>query len=135
MTSENRTEISLEDLEHHEVARRFIGGLNGYPESRDQVLSLLNDPENQERLINESMDHRPAFQGVVHIFEADPLVRIVLDAGRAGYRFRQAVGAVILVKMERLGWQSTRDSYPLEGTCDFKNSKRYIPAPDGGGVR
>ena len=129
MTSENCTEISLEDLEQHEVARKFIDALNSYPEARDRVLSLLNDTENQERLINESMEHRPAFQGVVHIFEADPLVRIVLDAGQAGYRFRQAIGAVILVKMERLGWQSTRNSYPLEGTCDFKNSKRYIPDP------
>ena len=129
MTSENCTEISLEDLEHHEVARRFIGALNGYPEATDQVLSLLNDPENEERLIDESMSHRPAFQGVVHIFESDSLIRIVLDAGRAGYRFRQAAGTVILVKMERLGWQSRRDSRPLEGTRYFKNSKRYIPDP------
>lgn len=135
MTSENCTEISLEDLEEHEVASKFVGALNSYSEARDQVLSLLNNTENEERLIDESMNHRPAFQGVVHIFEADPLIRIVLDAGQAGYRFRQAVGAVILVKMERLGWQSTGDSDPLEGTRYFKNSKRYTQTPDGGGVR
>ena len=75
------------------------------------------------------------FQGIVHIFEADPLIRVVLDTGRDGHRFRQAIGAVILVKMERLGWQSTRDSHPLEGTRYFKNSKRYDRAPDEGRTR
>ena len=135
MTSANPLSIGLEDFKRNEIARRFLGAINAHPEARDRVFDLLNDHTNEQRLVHESESQRPAFQGIVHAFERDPDILSVLETGEEGYRFRQAVGIAVWLKMPMLGWHSTGISRPLKRTLYFKNSKLYIPAPDRGGVR
>ena len=129
MTSTNPLSIGLEDFERNEIARRFLGAPNAYPEARDRVFDLLNNPVNERRLVHESESQSPAFQGIVHTFEEDPDILSVLETGEEGHRFRQAVGIAVWLKMPMLGWHSTGISRPLKGTLYFKSSKLYIPAP------
>lgn len=135
MTSANPLSIGLEDFERNEIARRFLGALNGHPEARDRVFDLLNNHANERQLVYESESQNPAFQGIVHAFEKDPDILRVLETGEEGYRFRQAVGIAVWLKMQMLGWHSTGDSDPLEGTRYFKSSKRYVRALDEGRAR
>lgn len=135
MTSENPLEVGLEDFERNDIARRFLRAINAYPEPRDRVFELLNNHANERRLVHEYVNQRPAFQGVVHAFEEDPDILSVLETGEEGYRFRQAVGIAVRLKMSMLGWRSTGISRPLKGTLYFKNSKCYDRAPDEGRTR
>ena len=135
MTSENPSEVGLEDFERNDIARRFLRAINAHPEARDRVFNLLNDHANEQLLVHESESQRPAFQGIVHAFEGDPDILSVLETGEEGYRFRQAVGIAVWLKMPMLRWHSTGISRPLKRTLYFKSSKLYIPAPDRGGVR
>ncbi|MBW3542647.1 MAG: hypothetical protein KY476_20480 [Planctomycetes bacterium] len=76
----------------------------------DEVLAFFNDDERQRRMEDAEIHHdRPPLAGVVREFESQPQFDRFfreIHGGRTK-RFRQAVGALVRMIMERRGWKKT----------------------------
>jgi len=107
-----------------EIARR--------PEACARLFALLNDPANEQRLIDAQTHKLPALCGIVRFIEADPVIEHVLAEGRAGHRFRQTVGVAVKLKMSRLGWQPTGRKGTVRGAEYFRKAEHYAPGPIAG---
>jgi hypothetical protein len=76
----------------------------------DDVLKFFNDEARQRRMEESEIHHdRPPLAGVVRELEAQPSVDEFLSSKhpRRTKRLRQAVGVVVRMVMERLGWKKT----------------------------
>jgi hypothetical protein len=94
----------------------------------------LNDPANEQRLVDAEMYGMPALAGVVQFIEADPVIATVLDSGTGGFRFRQTVGVVVKLKMAKLGWQTTGRKGAVRGARHFTKAEHYRhDRPEEGG--
>jgi hypothetical protein len=117
--------LTLQDFTADRHAATYVPELDAHPEATRQLLDLLNDPENEQRLIHAEEQQRPALAGVVRLLEGDPAVAEVLATGAAGYRFRQAVGVAIKLKMEELGWTTTGRKGAVPHARHFTKAERY----------
>jgi len=93
-------------------------------------LDFFNDAARQERMTEaEAVHNRPALAGVVAELESHPAFATYLaqDDPRNTYRGRQAVGVIVRMIMERLGWHKTgrRGSLPMAHW--FTRAERYKP--------
>ena len=98
-----QTMVTLESFTADRHAATYVPELDADPNATTRLLALLNDPQNEQRLIHAEELQRPALAGVVRLLEDEPAIAAVLETGAAGYRFRQAVGVAIKLKMEELG--------------------------------
>jgi hypothetical protein len=76
----------------------------------DELLELFNDADWQRRMEESETHHdRPALAGVVRELEAHPRIDEFLATAhpRRSKRFRQAVGVLVRMIMEKRGWQKT----------------------------
>ncbi len=84
--------------------------LNDPEQPFDAVLDFFNDPGRQRRMVESEIHHdRPALAGVVRELESQPSVDDFLSSKhpRRTKRLRQAVGVVVRMIMNRLGWKKT----------------------------
>ena len=102
--------ISLEQFQQDQQGKRFSDVLNDDRIDFEIVISFFNNPDRLRRMEESEIHHqRPAFAGVIREFERVPEI----DSFLRGYdahttqRFRQAVGVLIRLHMEDLGWQRT----------------------------
>jgi hypothetical protein len=117
--------ITLQNFAADRHAATYVPELDAHPIARNRLLDLLNDPENEQRLIHAEEHERPPLAGVVRLLEADPAIAEVLATGPAGYRFRQAVGVAIRLKMEELGWTTTGRKGAIPHAQHFTKAERY----------
>ena len=92
------------------------------------VLSVLNRPENIQRMCDAELIHdRPALAGVAVLLEAETDIHRALASADVGQsnRFRQAVGVAVRIIMERNGWskKGVKGSVGV-GEC-FNKAERY----------
>jgi hypothetical protein len=90
--------------------RTFADVLNDPEQPLDAVLDFFNDPGRQRRMVESEIHHdRPPLAGVVRELEAQPSVDAFLSSQhpRRTKRLRQAVGVVVRMIMDRLGWKKT----------------------------
>lgn len=76
----------------------------------ETLLQLFNDGDWQRRMEESETHHnRPALAGVVRELEANPTIDHFLGTAhpRQSKRFRQAVGVLVRMIMEKRGWQKT----------------------------
>ena len=76
----------------------------------DEVLALLNDGTRQRRMEESEVHHdRAPLAGVIRELEAEPRVGQYLATfhRRRSARFRQAIGVLVRIIMERRGWRTT----------------------------
>jgi len=76
----------------------------------DELLDLFNNEDWQRRMEESETHHdRPALAGVVRELEAQPRIDEFLATAhpRRNKRFRQAVGVLVRMIMEKRGWQKT----------------------------
>jgi len=118
--------ISQDDFSSDPHAAKYRGELTRHPEAFVRLFSLLNDPANEQRLIDAEMHNLPALSGVVRFIEADPAIRPILAEGRAGYRFRQTVGVALKLKMAKLGWTTTGRKGTVKGAEHFTKAEHYV---------
>jgi len=117
-------------------AARYRGELEAHPAACRHLFRVLNDPRNEQRLIDAELHDLPALSGVVRYLEADPESELLLRSGTAGYRFRQAVGVAVKLKMAKLGWHTTGRKGIVKGARHFSKAERYradVPPDDGPG--
>lgn len=119
--------LTREDFDTDTHAAKYRSTLDGHSIATGRLIEILNEPANEQRLIDAEIDGRPALAGVVRAVEGDDAIREILETGLAGHRFRQAVGVAVRLKMERLGWATTGTKGSVRGAGHFKKAERYAP--------
>jgi hypothetical protein len=113
---------------------RFADVVNDPKQPFDIVLEFFSDADRQRRMEESELHHdRPALAGVVRELEAQPGVDRFLANGetRGNTRFRQAVGVLVRMIMERRGWKKTG----RKGSLGVRASPvRRTPAHNTGGL-
>jgi hypothetical protein len=90
--------------------RTFTDVLDDPQQSFEDVLEFFNDLDRQRRMEESELHHdRPALAGVVRELESQTAIDRVLanETSVGSKRFRQAVGVVVRIVMERRGWRKT----------------------------
>ena len=122
-------DISREDFSDDPHAAKYRGELDAHADAFTRLFGLLNDPANEQRLIDAEMHNLPALSGVVRFIEAEPSIVRILAAGPPGYRFRQAVGVAVKLKMAKLGWRTTGRKGIVKGARHFTKAAHYAADP------
>ncbi len=121
-----RRDISADDFADDSHAAKYRGELNRHPAAYLQLFALLNDPANEQRLLDAEMHNLPALCGIVRFIEADPELADVLAQGRSSLRSRQTVGVAVKLKMAKLGWRATGKKGAVAGAEHFTKAERYV---------
>ena len=90
--------------------RTFADVLEDPQQPFDVVLSFFNNEDRQRRMVESELHHdRPALAGVVRELESQPVIDRFLSAEhpRRTKRLRQAIGVVVRIIMNGLGWKKT----------------------------
>lgn len=111
-------------------AAKYLPELENRPQAGERLLVILNAGDSARLLIHEADRGDPPLDGLVRRIEADPEIRPILASGPQGHRFRQTVGVAIRLRMEQLGWQTTRSKGVVRGAEFFKRAQRYSRNPD-----
>ena len=119
-------EIGVDDFSRDPHAAKYQGELQAHPDAFDRLFELLNDPANEQRLVDAEMLGLPALTGVVRFIEADFVIAHALKADQGINRFRQTVGVAIRLKMGKLGWKKAGRKGTVRGSRCFTKAERYI---------
>ncbi|MGD9724435.1 MAG: hypothetical protein AB7O59_24280 [Pirellulales bacterium] len=104
------TSISRQVFLEDRQGRTFADVLNDPDQPFDAALEFFNDPDRQRRMEESEVHHnRPPLAGVVRELESVPEIDRFLASQhpRRTKRLRQAVGVIVRMIMERLGWKKT----------------------------
>ena len=110
-------EIGVDDFSRDPHAAKYQGELQAHPDAFDRLFELLNDPANEQRLVDAEMLGLPALTGIVRFIEADFVIAHALKSDQGVNRFRQTVGVAIRLKMGKLGLGS-----PRKGISDWRRT-------------
>ena len=102
--------IARHDFLQDRQGRTFADVVNDPRHPFDTILDFFNDEHRQRRMVESEIHHdRPPLAGVVRELESQPSVDDFLSSQhpRRTKRLRQAVGVVVRIIMERLGWKKT----------------------------
>jgi hypothetical protein len=105
-----RVTITRQDFLQDRQGRTFADVMNDPEQPLDAVLEFFSDEARQRRMEESEIHHdRPPLAGVVRELEAQPSIDKFLSSQhpRRTKRLRQAVGVVVRMIMERLGWEKT----------------------------
>lgn len=102
--------VTRQDFLQDRQGRTFADVLNDSEHPFDAVLAFLSDEERQRRMQESEIHHdRAPLAGVVRELEMQPSIDDFLSSQhpQRTKRLRQAVGVVMRMIMERLGWKKT----------------------------
>jgi hypothetical protein len=102
--------VSRDDFLQDRQGRTFTDVLNDPQQPLDSILKFFNDPGRQRRMMESELHHnRPPLAGVVRELESQPAIDDFLRSQhpRRTKRLRQAIGVVVRMIMNRLGWKKT----------------------------
>jgi len=108
-------------------ASKYRAELDSHPVAFRRLLEVLNDPANEQRLVDAEVHGMPALAGVVRFVESDPDIAQVLHRGSQSNRFRQTVGVAVKLKMAKLGWATTGRKGSVRGALHFTKAEHYEP--------
>jgi hypothetical protein len=105
-----RARVTRNDFLQDRQGKTFADVMNDPGQRFDVVLEFFNNGERQRRMDESELHHdRPPLAGVVRELESLPEIHRFLADGntRHNTRFRQAVGVLVRMIMERRGWKKT----------------------------
>lgn len=117
--------VNIYDFKRDSHAAKYVVELDCRPEAAERLFWLLNEPANEQRLVDAEMNGMPALAGIARFLENDPVIGEVLDTDPVSLRFRQAVGVAIKLKMAKLGWKTTGTKGAVRGSRHFTKAERY----------
>ena len=126
MTGTARRNITADDFARDPHAAKYQGELARHPEAYGLLFALLNDPANEQRLVDAEMHGLPALCGVVRFIETSPKFVAMLAGGPSSFRARQTVGVAVKLKMVKLGWRATGRKGAVKGAAYFTKAERYV---------
>ena len=119
-------ELGIDDFARDPHAAKYRDELEARPDALNRLFTLLNDPANEQRLVDAEMLGLPALAGIARFVEADPVIARTLEPDQGGTRFRQTVGVAVRLKMELMGWQKTGRKGTIRGSRHFTKAERYV---------
>ena len=119
-------ELGVDDFARDPHAAKYRDELEARPDAFKQLFALMNDPANEQRLVDAEMLGLPALAGIARFVEADPVIARALEPDQGGNRFRQTVGVAVRLKMELMGWQKTGRKGTVRGSRFFTKAERYV---------
>ena len=125
-----RRELRLEDFGLDSHAAKYRGVLEAKAEAFERLLLLLNDPPNEQRLIDAEAHGMPALAGVARFIESDAVISRELTGTGGSLRFRQAVGVAVKLKMAKLGWVATGRKGAVRRGRHFVKAEHYAQGPE-----
>lgn len=105
-----RVILTRDDFLQDRQGRTFADVMNDPEQPFDAVLEFFNDRDRQRRMEESEIHHdRAPLAGVVRELESQPSIDSFLSSKhpRRTKRLRQAIGVVVRIVMERLGWKKT----------------------------
>jgi len=129
-----KTRNSRTDFLDDTQGKTFADVVNDPKQPFDVVLDFFSDAERQRRMEESELHHdRSPLAGVVRELESHPEIDRFLAGAqiRRNTRFRQAIGVLVRIIMERRGWQKTGRKGSL-GVRGAKSSQ--TPAHNTGGL-
>lgn len=105
-----KASVALKDFLEDRQGKTFADVINDPEQPFEAVLEFFDDPHRQRRMEESELHHdRPPLAGVVRELESQPAIDLFLAGGhtRRSARFRQAVGVLVRMIMERRGWRKT----------------------------
>lgn len=102
--------VTRDDFLADRQGRSFADVLDQSAQPFAAALAFFNDGDRQRRMEESEIHHdRPPLAGVVRELEALPVINRFLGRihPRRSQRFRQAIGVLIRMIMQRRGWQKT----------------------------
>ena len=129
-----KVRISRTDFLDDTQGRTFADVVDDQDQPFDVVLDFFSDAERQRRMEESELHHdRSPLVGVVRQLESHPEIDRFLAGAQIprNTRFRQAIGVLVRIIMERRGWQKTGRKGSL-GVRGAKSSQ--TPAHNTGGL-
>jgi hypothetical protein len=102
--------ITRQQFLENRLGRTFADVVNDPDAPFDEVLAFFSDKDRQRRMEESELHHdRPPLAGVIREFESRERIHRFLATAhpRQSQRLRQAVGVIVRILMERLGWSKT----------------------------
>ena len=130
----SKAAISRKEFLNDRQGRTFADVLNSPEQPFDDVLVFFSDEGRQRRMEESEIHHdRTPMAGVVREFESLPAIHqflLGIHAQRT-QRFRQAIGVLVRIIMERRGWKKTGKKGSLGVRAE---SSATSPAHNTGGL-
>lgn len=105
-----KARVTRDDFLEDRQGKTFVDVANDSDQPFENVLKFFDDPDRQRRMEESELHHdRPPLAGVVRELESQPAIDRFLGGVhvRRNARFRQAIGVLVRMIMERRGWQKT----------------------------
>jgi hypothetical protein len=102
--------LTRDDFLEDRQGKTFADVANDPEQPFNEVLNFFGDPDRQRRMEESELHHdRAPLAGVVRELESQPEINQFLMGVhvRRSTRFRQAIGVLVRIIMERRGWQKT----------------------------
>jgi hypothetical protein len=102
--------VTRDDFLEDRQGKTFADVVNDPDQPFDNVIEFFSDPNRQQRMEESELHHdRSPLAGVVRELESEPDIDRFLAGAQArrNTRFRQAIGVLVRLIMERRGWQKT----------------------------
>ena len=119
-------DIGFEDFD--DAPGFYKGTIFDNPDAFRRLFELLNNPENEQKLISASEQRFPALEGVLESVETEPCIVRFLERDTRKIS-RRTVGYVIGKKMAKLGWQTTGDKGSLSSSRYFTTQAEIYRLP------
>lgn len=126
--------VTRDEFMQDRQGRTFSDLMNDSPQALDELLAFFNDERRQRRMQEAEIHHdRAALAGVVRELECQPAIDRLLSSQdpRRSQRLRQAVGVIVRLIMEKLGWKKTGKKGSLGVRAD---SPQRPPFHNSGGL-
>ena len=105
-----KVRVTRADFLEDRQGKTFADVVNDSAQPFAEVLEFFNDADRQQRMEDAEIHHdRSPLAGVVRELECQPAIDKFLAAAhtRRNTRFRQAIGVLVRMIMERRGWRKT----------------------------
>ncbi|MGI9518661.1 MAG: hypothetical protein ACR2NP_16510 [Pirellulaceae bacterium] len=105
-----KVRITKQDFLNDPQGKTFVDVVEDPRQPFEFVLEFFSDAGRQRRMEESELHHdRAPLAGVVRELESQPVMDRFLNVAkvRRNTRFRQAIGVVVRIIMERKGWQKT----------------------------
>ena len=105
-----RIQVAGADFLEDSQGKTFADVVNDPDQPFDCVIEFFEDPDRQRRMEESELHHdRSPLAGVVRELESQPAIDQFLAGARTrrNTRFRQAIGVLVRIIMERRGWEKT----------------------------
>ena len=129
-----KVRVTRDDFLEDRQGKTFTDVVNDPEQPFDVVLEFFRDADRQRRMEESELHHdRPPLAGVVRELESQPVIDQFLAGvhARRNARFRQGIGVLVRMIMERRGWRKTG----RKGSLGVRASRAArTPAHNTGGL-